>query len=293
MINKSKPRLFFEIFNYSFFTIFCISIVVPFINAIAISLSNKTAIIQGKVFLLPNGFNLEAYKSLAVNLQFLRTFRNTVFLTVVQTALVIILSLAAGYALSSKYMIGKKILMIYIMVPMYFSGGLIPLYLLVNGLGMNNTYFALILPGCVSIFYIIVFRNMINQLPKEMVESAEIDGASQSRTLFHVIIPLIMPTIAAFIVFSAVAHWNEWFGCMIYIRKREMWTLQYQLRDILLNSKLANQETLEAMANQNTIIHPENLKMAALMLTILPIIIVYPFVQKYFMSGVLVGAVKG
>lgn len=293
MIKKSKGRLVFEIFNYSFFTLFCVSILVPFINCLAISLSSKAALVQGGVFLLPKGFNVEAYRKLASNLQFLLTLRNTVFLTVVNTCLVIVIALAAGYALSSKYMVAKKVVMTYIMIPMYFSGGLIPLYLLVNGLGMNNTYFSLILPGAVSIFYIIIFRNVIDQLPKEMVESAEIDGASQPRILFNIIVPLIMPTVAAFIVFSAVAHWNEWFGCMIYIRNKTMWTLQYQLRDILINAKMANADTTGILINEEAIIHPENLRMAALLLTILPILAVYPFVQKYFMAGVLVGSVKG
>jgi putative aldouronate transport system permease protein len=126
-----------------------------------------------------------------------------------------------------------------------------------------------------------------------LYEAAEIDGASQPAILFNVIIPLIIPTIAAFIVFSAVGYWNEWFNCMIYIQKRPMWTLQYQLRDILVNAQIQDAEREKLMADPKAAIHPDNLKMSALMLTILPIIVVYPFVQKYFMSGVLVGAVKG
>ena len=293
MITKTKSRKMFEVLNYLLFTIFCISIIIPFLNTIAISLSDAEAVTKKLVGLWPIGFNTVAYKKLAINSQFWRTFGNTVFLTVTNTVLVIVNALCAAYALSSKYLIGKKVIMYYILVPYYFSGGLIPTYLLINGIGLNNNYLALVLPVITSIYYIIVFRNLMAQLPQELVESAELDGASQPRILFNIIIPLIMPTIAAFIVFSAVANWNEWFGCMIYISDKKRWTLQYQLRDILINANIANPDLEKEMATGTIPIHPENLKMAALMLTILPIIIVYPFVQKYFMSGVLVGAVKG
>lgn len=293
MVGKSNSRKLFEVFNYILFTLFCISIIIPFLNTIAISLSNADAVTRKLVGIWPIGLNTAAYKKLAVNLQFWRTFGNTVFLTVVNTTLVIVNALCAAYALANKYLIGKKIIMNYILIPYYFGGGLIPTYLLINNLGLNNSYLALILPSITSIYYIIVFRNLMAQLPQELVESAELDGASQPRILFNIIIPLIMPTIAAFIVFSAVANWNEWFGCMIYISDKKRWTLQYQLRDILVNANIMNPDLEKEMATGTVPIHPENLKMAALMLTILPIIIVYPFVQKYFMSGVLVGAIKG
>lgn len=291
MIDKSRSRTVFQIFNYALFSFFCVSIILPFVNAISISLSSKAEQLKAPIGLLPRGFTLEAYEKLVMSAQFLRTAMNTVFLTTVNTSLVIVISLAAGYALSSKYLIGKKVLMTYFMIPMFFSGGLIPSYLLIQKIGLNNTYGALIFPSIVSIFYIIVFRNMIDQLPKEMTESAEIDGASQPAILFRIIIPLVIPTIAAFIVFSAVAYWNEWFGCLIYIRDKHKWTLQYQLREILMSAQLTD-ESEKAMADKSQV-YSESLKMAALMITILPIIAIYPFVQKYFMSGVLVGAVKG
>lgn len=293
MQHRSTSRKIFEVVNYLLFILFCISIIFPFINAIAISLSSYDALEQGKVGLWPKQFTLESYKNLALSKQFLRTLLNTVFLTVVITALVIVLSLAAGYVMSHKHLLGRGYLFIYLIIPMYFSGGLIPTYLLINGLGMNNTYWALILPAVVNIFYIIVFRNQINQLPRELMESAEIDGAGEARILFHIIVPLVLPMAMAFVVFSAVSYWNEWFGVLIYIRDRSMWTLQFQVRDILINSALVDSTTQKALASQEPKVHPENLKMAALLLTILPIIAVYPFVQKYFIHGQLVGAVKG
>jgi putative aldouronate transport system permease protein len=290
---KSGSRKVFEVFNYTLFIIFCISILVPFLNAIAISLSSSQAVVKGAIGIWPVGFNLEAYKKLVSSFQFLRTIGNTVFLTSVNTFLVILISLAAAYALANKHIIGKRFFFVFILIPMYFSGGLIPTYLLINNLGLNNTYGALILPAIVNIFYIIVFKNSIDQLPKELLESAEIDGASEPRILFKIILPLILPMVMAFVVFSAVAYWNEWFGVLLYIRDKHLWTLQFQLRDILINASLADAETQKAIVQNAPLINPENLKMAALMLTILPIIVIYPFVQKYFIHGQLVGAVKG
>ncbi|MBP1993161.1 carbohydrate ABC transporter permease [Paenibacillus eucommiae] len=293
MLHRSTLGRIFDIFNVLLFIVICISILVPFINAIAISLSSYNAAAIGKIGLWPKGFNLEAYHKLAYSKQFLRTFLNTVFLAAVNTALVIILSLSAGYVMAHKHLIGRGFLFILLIIPMYFSGGLIPFYLLVNKIGLNNTYWALILPNVINVFYIIVFRNQINQLPQELIESAEIDGASEVRILFKIILPLVLPMAMAFVVFSAVAYWNEWFGVLIFIREKTMWTLQFQLREILISAEMIDSETRKTLINQEALIHPNNLKMAALMLTILPIIVIYPFVQKYFIHGQLVGAVKG
>lgn len=291
-IYRTRGRTVFEIINYTLFTLFCISIIFPFLNVLAISFSDYKAVSSMKVGILPIGFNVAAYKKLAFNLQFLRAIRNSIFLTIVNTTLVIVISLAAGYALSSNKLVGRKIIFTYFLIPMYFGGGMIPSYLLICKLKMVNTYWSLILPGIVSIFYVIVFRNQIAQLPKELIESAQLDGASEPMILIKIIMPLLVPMIMAFVVFSAVDNWNSWFGCMLYIQDQKMWTLQYQLRDILVNASIVD-ERGQVGLNKSEMIHPENLKMAALMLSILPILVVYPFCQKYFISGVLVGAVKG
>ncbi|WP_409345359.1 carbohydrate ABC transporter permease [Paenibacillus sp. MBLB4367] len=290
---KTASRRLFEIFNYLFLTVFCISIIVPFVNALAISFSSYDAIASGSIGLWPKKFTFDSYVKLVNSKQFMQSVLNTVFLTGVKTVLVIINSLAAGYVLSHKHLLGRSTVFVFLMIPMFFSGGLIPTYLLMNKIGLYNTYGALILPAIVNIFYVIVFRNTINQLPQELLESAEMDGAGELRILFKIILPLVLPMTMAFVVFSAVAFWNEWFNVLIYIRDRSMWTLQYQLRDILLNSALIDHETKRSLVSSEPQIHPDNLKMAALMVTVLPIIAIYPFVQKYFIHGQLVGAVKG
>jgi len=276
-----------------FFVILCLTILIPFFNAIAISLSSYDGIVRGGIGIWPHGFNLGGYHKLITNGQFLRTIFNTVFLTGVNTFLVIIISLASGYALANRHMIGKSIIFYYIIIPMYFSGGLIPTYLLVNKLGLHNSFLALILPNVISMFYMIVFKNSIEQLPRELLDSAEIDGASEPRILVNIIFPLILPMCMAFVVFSAVGYWNEWFGVLLYITDNTKWTLQFQLRDILVNAALADATTQAAIIQDADRVNPENLKMSALMITVLPIIAIYPFVQKYFIHGQLVGAVKG
>ncbi|MFC5648191.1 carbohydrate ABC transporter permease [Paenibacillus solisilvae] len=293
MAYQSVSRRIFLTCNYLFFILVSLSILIPFLNAIAISLSDAQAVVKGNIGIWPQGFNLEGYKRLLGSSQFMHSVFNTVFLTVVNTFLVIIISIAAGYALANKHFIGKGFMFIYILIPLYFNGGLIPTYLLVNNLGLNETFLALILPNIVSVFYIIVFRNTIDQLPRELMESAEIDGASEPRILGQIILPLILPMTMAFVIFSAVAYWNEWFGVLLYIRDKSMWTLQFQLRDILVNADLADTQTQQAIVQNGPRVNPQNLKMAALMITILPIIVIYPFVQKYFIHGQLVGAVKG
>lgn len=287
---SSPGRTIFQTLNYIFFIVFSISILVPFINALAISFSSYSAVSQGRISLWPVDFQLGAYEKLAYNYTFLRSLINTVGLTVVNTILSVTISLCCAYALSHKRFVGKKVLMTYILITMFFSGGLIPTFLLVNNLGLSNTYWALILPGLINPFYIIVYKNVIDQLPKEIMEAAEIDGAGEFSLLFRVVLPLVLPMTMAFIIFSAVAYWNEWFGVLLYIKDKAMWTLQFQLRGILANALL---EDMDINPPGVQVIHPDNLRMAALMLTTLPIIIVYPFLQKYFIKGQFVGAVKG
>ncbi|RAV11882.1 carbohydrate ABC transporter permease [Paenibacillus contaminans] len=286
----SPGRTVFQTLNYMFFIVFSISILVPFINALAISFSSYAAVSQGRISLWPVDFQLDAYAKLAYNYTFLRSLINTVGLTIVNTILSVTISLCCAYALSHKRFVGKKVLMTYILITMFFSGGLIPSFLLVNNLGLGNTYWALILPSLISPFYIIVYKNVIDQLPKEIMEAAEIDGAGEFSLLFRVVLPLVLPMTMAFIIFSAVAYWNEWFGVLLYIKDKTMWTLQFQLRGILANARL---EDMDVNPPGVQGIHPDNLRMAALMLTTLPIIIVYPFLQKYFIKGQFVGAVKG
>lgn len=291
---KSTSRHIFELINYTIFILFCTIIIIPFINVISISLSSYDATLAGKVTLYPIGFNTKAYARILTNALFRRSMLITICLTVFNTTNVIIFSLLAGYALANKHFIGKKVVTYYFLITMYFSGGLIPTYILIsNWLRLSNNLLALMLPSITNVFYIIVFRNAISQLPKDLMDSAEIDGAGEFTVLFQIVLPLILPMVTAFLIFSAVGYWNEWFGCMIYIRNNRNWTLQYRLRDLLVRAELQDDPNNPFLIRRDDQTHPMNLKMAALMVTIIPIIIIYPFVQKFFIHGVIVGAVKG
>jgi putative aldouronate transport system permease protein len=293
VMHRSSARKVFEVALYAGFALFALSIILPFMNVIALSLSSAKAINQGRVLFFPQDFYPQAYKVIITSGLFLRSLGNTVFTTGVCTVLQIVLALMAGYALSSRHFYGARVVFIYLLIPMYFSGGLIPFFIVVNRLGLYNTYGALIFPSLVSIFYIIVFRNAIHRLPAEMAESGEIDGASEFRILFRIIIPLILPMIMAFTIFSAVNYWNQWFNVLVFIRDKNKWLLQYLLRHLYTNPAFTGDLEVTTLANDVQSLHPQNMVMAAIMCTVVPIIVIYPFLQRYFIHGVIVGAVKG
>jgi putative aldouronate transport system permease protein len=295
MIYKTRSRYVFVALNTALMIAVCAMIVLPFVNLIAISTSNYVATETMKVGLLPVGFQINAYLKILNDSIFMRSFVNSVFLTVITTCLTIGISLCCGYALSSKHLRASRLLLTYFLVPMYFSGGLIPYFLTVSKfLGLRDTFLALILPVITNCFYIIIFRINIKMLPKDIIESAEVDGANEYVILFRIVAPIIVPTISAFIIINAVVHWNEWFGALLFIDNSKKWPLQFALRRLLLQKVAVTQinETL-VVFDVNNMIHAESFRMAALMITILPIICVYPFFQKYFIHGIIVGAVKG
>ncbi len=291
MVGKDTfSRKIFNIANFVILGGFCLAIILPFINIIAISLSGYDEIIAGEVIFWPKSFNTEGYSQILTSPAIWNAVVVTVAITVLGTALTIFTSLTAGFALAHHCLKFPKVFLMYFIIVMYFKGGMIPSYITINELGLYNTFVALFLPTSINVFYIIVFRNNIKGMPKELMDSAEIDGAGVFATLFRIVAPLQAPMIAAFTIFAAVTNWNSWYNVLLYIQDESLWTLQYQLREILVNVDLvqgAGQMLSEGVT------HPENLKMASLIFTILPIMMIYPFLQKYFMHGIIVGAVKG
>jgi putative aldouronate transport system permease protein len=289
---KSVSRRIFELFLYLGFLLFLLAIVIPFLNVIAISFSSKRAVQQYRVVIVPVEFQTKAYEAILSSRVFGTSLANSALLAVVNTTLSIAIALLAGYALANKDFIGRRVVFIYFLIPLYFSGGLVPFYLAVNSYGLNNTRLALILPYLVSVFYIIVFRNVIARLPKEIMESAEVDGANDEAVLFRIVFHLILPTIAAFAIFSGVGYWNEWFAVLIFVRDQSKWTLQYLLRSIYSNPSLGGGVLDVAIDDPENTLLPQNLINAAIICTVAPIMVIYPFLQRYFIHGVLVGAVK-
>lgn len=199
-----------------------------------------------------------------------------------------LLYVMGAYPLSRRYLPHRKFWTLFIIFTMYFSGGLIPNYLLINNwLGISNTIWSLILPGAVSAYNLIIVRNFFESIPDSLEESAKIDGANDITILFRIVVPLSKPCLATVSLWSIVGHWNAWFDCMLYIREEAKYVLQYTLQRILIDGQIQDIDVTDVVVNTDT------MKMAALVVSILPIIMLYPFLQKYFTKGVMVGAVKG
>lgn len=295
---KTKGEFAFDIINNIFMFFIIIAMVYPFLNQIAISLSDNTSVISGRVSLWPKGFNLDAYRKLILDKRFFIAMRNNLVYTVMNTIFSMIIMTVYAYPLSKKHLKGRQALMTIMVFSMMFgTGGLIPNYLVVKNLGLVDNYWGLILPSAFNIWNIIILKNFFQQLPGEIEESALIDGASNMKIFVRIILPLSLPSIAAITLFTAVAAWNTFFNALIYINDPNKKLLQVYLNDILqantTPTETANSTMMSSDVAAKNIINSDTLKAATLMCATLPILCVYPFVQKYFMAGLMVGSVKG
>lgn len=292
MKRSLSERVFYG-FNILVMILIMSTIVLPILNIISISFSSNEAVVSNSVGLLPKGFQTGAYVKILTDNVFLRSLINTVGVTVVGSVLSVLIITMAAYSMSKKFF-GKKFFTYFFVVSMYFAGGLIPTYLLISKyLNMRNTYLAYILPMLVNVFYMIVLRTQIESLPSSLMDAAQIDGASEYHIIFLIVLPLITPTIAAITMFIALNKWNLWYPVLLYTSKQELWTLQYFLRAMVFDKLLAAMSNPELNTASESIISPINFQMASIILVALPIVSIYPFVQKYFVKGILTGAVKG
>lgn len=291
MKNNIFQKYGFRVVNYLFFTVLAFIMIFPFINILATSMSSSHAIVSGKVLLVPVEFTLDAYRAVWQDGQIFKALLNSVLLTVVGTAINIIGTIMIAYPLSKKRLLGRKLITKFIVFTMLFNGGLIPNFILVKSLGLMNTYWALWLPAIVSVYNMIIMLNFFRNLPESLEEAAKIDGANDIYILVKLMLPLSMPVIATLTLFYAVAWWNNYFNVMIYITSSNRLTLMVKLMQMINNIG-------EAMLNSEGIIYgerlvPESIKGAAIIVSTIPILCVYPFLQKYFIKGVMVGSVKG
>ena len=253
------------------------------------SLSSETAIISGKVFVLPVKFNIYAYRAAMLNIGLMTSLKFTAVLTVLGTATNIILTIIAAYPLTKRNLTGRRIIWIFILITMFINGGLIPTYLLVKSLGLIDNIWALILPGAISTYYMIIMKTYFQNLPESLEESARIDGANDILILLRIIIPLSKPVIATLTLFYTVGHWNQFMSALIYMNSPKNFTIQLRLRQLI-----PTDISLLAMEGQNLLETPfESLKAASVMFATIPILFVYPRIQKYFIKGIMLGAVKG
>lgn len=294
-MTKSTSRKVFEVFNIIIMIFLNIIMLYPFLYVLATSFSSNASVLAGRVSIVPDGFNLRAYKAVFNYSLVWTSYRNTIFYTTLGTAINMLLTILAAYPLSRKDFYGRGIFTFFIAVTMFFSGGLIPTFLIVRGLGLYNTFWALLLPGAISTTNMIIMRTFFQNIPDALEEAAIIDGASDLQILTKIILPLSIPSIATIGMFYAVGHWNSWFSAMIYLRDRSKYPLQLVLRQIVLqnqvNELLSQQHGTTIEETQSLI--SETVKYATIIVAVVPILCVYPFIQKYFVKGVMIGSIKG
>lgn len=265
----------------------------PLIFVVSASFSDPARVLSGEVWLLPKGPTLEAYNNILHNDQIWTGYRNSILYTVVGTLINITMTLLAAYPLSRPDLPGRKGLMLIITLTMFFSGGLIPSYLLVKSLGMVDTMWALIIPGAISTYNLIVMRTYFqSSIPWELQEAAHIDGCSNWRLLISIILPLSKPILAVMVLFYAVGHWNAFFNALIYIRSEHLYPLQLILREILMISQSVGVDGGN-VGMEEKILLSESIKYAVIIVSSLPVLVMYPFVQRHFVKGVMIGSIKG
>ena len=282
----------FGIGNVAFLTILMIVMVYPLLFVLFASLSNANELTQHRGLLFaPIDFTLEAYRRVLQNPLILSGYRNTLFIVIVGTSLNVFMTALGAYALSRRNVLFKNPIMFFIVFTMFFSGGLIPSYLLVGQtLQMQNTLWALIIPGAMSTLNLIIMRTAFNAVPVSLEEAARMDGANDWTILFRIIIPLSWPVVAVMILFYGVGHWNAFFSALVYLRDRDLYPLQLVLREILISSNVQNMTT--DVASGDVLAIGETIKYATIIVATAPILFVYPYLQRYFVKGVTIGAIK-
>jgi len=281
----------FEIIIACLLTIWALIIIVPFINVIAVSFATEKEYLQNPYMFFPSKPTLENFSQLLKDSRIYTGYRTTLIFVLVGVPYNLFLTICTAYALSKPKFPGKKFFLLLIIFTMYFSGGIIPMYLWVRDLRIINTVWAVILPYGINTFYMLVMRNYIMSLPPSISESARIDGAGEWQILFKIVLPLCKPIIATFTLFYAVDRWNEWYSSMLFIRDMAITPIQLVLRSIVLGANFATNLAGGSAAAEYALFS-KGLKMAAVIVTMAPIMMAYPFIQRYFVKGITIGAVK-
>jgi putative aldouronate transport system permease protein len=282
-----------DIIIHAFLIFLTICTLFPFYNVIIMSFSDTVAISKQVVYLIPTAFDLSAYSYIFHEPRFLKAFSVTLFVTVVGTLVNLAVTLTGSYVLSKTGFPGRKIVMSGIIFTMFFNGGLIPFYLMMKNFHLINNLFIMILPVAVNSFYLIICIAFFRTLPVGLEESAKIDGANDIQVLYKIVLPISMPMVATIALFYAVDRWNEWWFGVLFMTDVNLLPLQALLRELLTNYQQVLSSITTSVVVQNTGLQPEMLKMAVLVVSTLPIICLYPFMQKYFAKGVLIGSIKG
>ena len=262
---------------------------IPFLHVLSKAFSSETALIANRVTIIPSGFQTGTIRHVLTSPMFIHSFLHSVLVTVSGTLLSVIVTAMAGYALSKRTLPWMKGITVIFVFTMWFNGGMVPRYLLMSQLQLTNTFWALILPAAISVYNLLLVKNYCETIPSSLEESAWIDGAGQARTLFTIVIPLSYPVLATITLFMAVSLWNDYYNPMIYITRSSMKTLQVYLRDIIVES----QSDTTMISTDDINLLPEGVRAASIIASTVPILLIYPFLQKYLIKGIMIGAVKG
>jgi putative aldouronate transport system permease protein len=290
VIRASRGYRVFRIVNAVILTGVVVVTLYPFLNIVARSFSDQAAIISGKVNLVPVGFNTLGYKVIISDSMFWTNYRNTVVYTVVATGISMVLTTTYAYVLSKKDLKGRGALVGIAVLTMFFTGGLIPNYVLISGLGLRNTIWAIVLPNAINVFNLLVMKAFFESLPTDLEEAAAVDGLNTYGILLRIVLPLSKAVIATMVLFYAVSFWNSWFAAFLYMDRLELFPVTVYLRNLIYGSTGA--EFLGSSAG-DALQADATIKSVTIVLTTVPILVVYPFIQRYFVSGVMLGAVKG
>ena len=284
-----------DIIIYALLGLFALSIFFAFEHLLALSFSPSYVATKGGMHLIPIDPTLDNYRKVLESKYIWQGYQNTLIRTVFGSALQLLITSMGAYTLSKKFYPHRSFWTFLIVFTMFFSGGLIPTYLLVVSLGLMNTYAAMILPGLVSAFNLVIMRNYFMSLPEEVEESCMIDGAGRFRIFFQIVLPLSKPILATVALWLAVAHWNAWFDVLIYITDDKMFTLQIVLRRIIITGtqQMLDLNITSELLQSQVQSSPEGVKAAAIFVATIPILCVYPFIQRYFVKGIMIGSLKG
>ncbi|PYI53827.1 carbohydrate ABC transporter permease [Paenibacillus flagellatus] len=294
METRSLGDKWFEAVNIALLAMLSIVVLYPLLFVLSASVSNPAHVLNGDMWLFPKELTWAGYEKVFENKEIVSSYINTIVYTVVGTAINLVMTVMAAYPLSKRDLRGRNLMMAIMVFTMFFSGGLIPTYMLVKQLGMTNSIWALVIPNAVSVWNIIIMRTFFQTgIPNEIQEAAAIDGCSDMRILRQIVLPLSMPILAVMILFYGVGHWNAYFNAMIYLTDRSDYPLQLILREILIQGQMEQMTNAGDSSHAKTLMDEELIKYAVVVVANLPILALYPFLQKYFVKGVMVGALKG
>ncbi|MGL4345019.1 MAG: carbohydrate ABC transporter permease [Cellulosilyticaceae bacterium] len=295
-VKESFGDQMIQVFIYFVVIALCLAIILPCLNVLALSFNDGADAAKGGIYFWPREFTLDNYKEVFADGKIMKAYSITIARTVIGTTLTLIVTTLAAFALKEEDLPGRKIITMLITFTMLFSGGMIPTYIQYKNLNLLNTFWVYVIPGMVGVTNLLMVRTFFESIPASLEESAKLDGCGFFKTYTQIILPLSKPVIAVIGLYSAVGHWNDWFAGAFYMRSSKLWPVQTVLQQMLSRAMASAQEVTnasQAIAQANSAVTSDSLKMAAVIITTVPILCVYPFVQKYFAKGAMIGAVKG